>query len=271
MELNFVIIIGITILLIYLVFKFIKKLVMAIITAILVVGLIFGGVLGLAFFDLKSLSEQTQFDVDLVYVEDDSYLTGISFPIKDSELVMEEVSKVSKSDFEAYDLDDIDKDDNRFVVTVEKEFYGTLLTKETYELSDFIGESEVETISDYELSLSKSQLLDLIESKTASEDLIGILLSQNEIPAIMEELAEKTLASLLDTSLETMGVGLNEALFAGLFKVAIEGDSSNVLTLIEGYKDGEMNVYPDRFSFSLIRMLPAGFLASKLDDSSSEN
>jgi len=230
----------------------------------LLIGLIFGGVISIAYFDVKALAEQTDYNLNLVYVDEGNYLTGINLPVKNSELVLENISKFSKSDFEAVDLDELDKEDNTFVIMVEKEFYMSILTKDTYTLSDFVQNEDFSELGDYDLSLTKDELLNLIESESATSDLVDILISKNEIPEILQGMAKTTLTTLIDSGLSELGLGLNEVIFAGLLTDAIK-DSSNILTLIEGYKEGEVSIYPDRFSFSLIRMLPAGFLASKLE------
>ena len=50
------------------------------------------------------------------------------------------------------------------------------------------------------------------------------------------------------------------------FQLAIEENEIDFIYLLESYKDDETNIYPDRFSFSLVRMLPVSFLSSALED-----
>ena len=73
--------------LVYLIFKFIKKLVFAVITVVLLVVLIFAGVGGIVYLDVNNLASQKDFDVNVVYYDrtSESYLTGVYYSCERAE------------------------------------------------------------------------------------------------------------------------------------------------------------------------------------------
>jgi len=58
---------------------------------------------------------------------------------------------------------------------------------------------------------------------------------------------------------------LREALF-----LSILSESSDMTELLVGFKEGELNVYPEKFSFKLLKMVPLDMLKENLPIETSE-
>lgn len=263
METSFIIILLIAILLIYLIFKFIKKVVVAAISAILVVLLLFGGVIGLAVYDVKSLSEQTDFTIDLIYQNQGEYLLGTEFSIENSEINPEKITSISEDEFNALEPKKISKSDNKFVVILEKEILEKAISLNTFNFEFLAAEDLPEEIK---LGLTKQEVFDLIESKTATDDLINILFEKNEIADIIATALKPALKTTIETELEKLGITINQAIFLSSFQLALDENELDLILLLESYKDDDTKIYPDRFSFSLVRMLPVSFLSGALEN-----
>lgn len=258
MEFNLILLVVGFLVLVWLIFKFIKKLVFAILAVFLLVILIFGGTIGLVYLDLNNLAAQEDFEINLVLKEGENYILGTSFDVKNQEFDVSSVNTLTESDLNDLNVKEISDEDNLFIVELDKEFFEEIMVEEyTFE--------GIQGYEDYDLSLTKNEVLELIDESSSSEELVDILLEKNEVDGILADIAKPTLVSEIDSYINNSGVQFQEAIFLMALSQSVS-DKSNALDLVQGFKDDEISIYPDRFTFGLVRMLPAETLQENLPD-----
>jgi hypothetical protein len=263
METSILIMIVIAIVLIYLIFKFIKKMIFAVISAILVVVLLFGGVIGIAVYDVKTLSEKTDFNVNLAYFNNaGDYVLGTTLPVVNSEVNQEGVSSLSESDFTNLDYKNLNKKGDEFVVKFDRTVLENIITSETYIPSFF---ESMELPEGTEFSLTKTQVLDLVESNDVSNQVLDILFETNGIDESLSNLIKPELTKALEEELSDFGVSLNEAILYDFLMVSVEANEIDFLETLSLYKDEKLEIYPNRLTFSLVKMLPSSFVQKQIE------
>jgi hypothetical protein len=262
METSILIIIVIAIVLIYLIFKFIKKMIFAVISAILVVILLFGGVIGIAAYDVKTLSEKTDFDVNMVYFNNEDYVFGLTLPIKNSSFSEDGLKQLMESDFNDLDYKNLDKNDDKFVVKLDREILENVITLESFTPSFFKG---LDLPEDTDLSLTKKQVLNLFESQTVADSLITLLLTENNVsPSLMETIKAPLVKELKD-GMNEAGITTRQTLFFELIINSIDENELDYLELLTSYKNDKIEIYPNRLTFKLVKMLPSSFVQKQLE------
>ena len=262
METSILIMIVIAIVLIYLIFKFIKKMIFAVISAILVVILLFGGVIGIAVYDVKTLSEKTDFNVNLAYFNDNNYVLGTTLPVVNSEINKEQVKSLSGSQFTELDYQNLNKDGDEFVIKLDRTVLENIISAETYTPS--FTES-LELPEGTVISLTKTQVLDLVESDDASSQIVDILFETNEIDESLSSLIKPQLITALESKLSEFGVSLNEAILFDFLMASVDANEIDYLETLSLYKDESIEIYPNRLTFSLVKMLPSSFVQKQIE------
>ncbi len=244
------------ILVVYLIFKFIKKVVFAVITLVLLVVLIFASVIGLVYLDLNNLASQKDFDIQIVYSNEDEYILGVSIPVENQTPIVEQTSGLPESELVSLDVEQIEDEDNKFVIVIDDSVYQEILNEDEYVVPGL----EVPEDYTYETKLDKEELVTIMETNDM-EELVDILIDKNNVTGLELIFFEPIVTEMVSTRLENNSLELDETAFLlGLYENI--QDEKNVLTLIEAYKEGDIEVYPDRFTFKLLRMLPAGTVSS---------
>ncbi len=241
----------------YVIFKLIKKVVFAIIAVVLLVVLVFGGVAGLVYIDMKNLADKTDYDVNFLLEEEDDYSLGFGFPVREGEFELLNVYGLSQDDISKIDVDEISKSDNLFIVSINRDFLESL-TPDKYPVDSFISPEENK---DYNLTFTNGEVLSLMNSKSQISDVIDIVLEKDDVES--ESLSTKIEEHLLEKDID-VGTAIFSVVLSDIFS-----DESNSLDLITGYKEGEINIYPDRISFKLIKWLPTKTIQSFLEDNPS--
>jgi hypothetical protein len=262
METSILIMIIVAIVLIFLIFKFIKKMIFAVISAILVVSLLFGGVIGIAVYDIKTLSEKTDFDVSLAYFNENDYIFGLTLPIKDSNISQDELKKLSESDFNKLDYKNLDKNGNNFVIKLDRQVLENLINLNSFTPSFF---ESLELPKGSDLSITKKQTLDLFESQTIEDSLITLLLEENNVDPSSTEIIKAPLVKELKEGMSDAGVTTRQILFFELVMNSIDKNKLNYLELLSSYKNKKIEIYPNRLTFSLVKMLPSSFVQKQIE------
>lgn len=241
-----------------LIFKVIKKIIFAVITLILFVFLIFAGMGTLAYYDYKGLTQLETFNVNVVYGDAQDIGLGVKIPFENKEIIKEEISSLDISNLDEEYLDDVDEENGNFYILISKElFENTLNDEDQYYLTGTEGFSysglEVET------SLNKEEVLFIIDSEESLDEYTKIILSKNDFPDVEAFGISPTdiIADEIQKNLNSME--LREALF-----LSILSESSDKTELLVGFKEGELKVYPEKFSFKLLKIVPLDMLKENL-------
>ena len=261
MELGLILFVVGFLVLVFLIFKFIKKIVYAVITLVLLVFLIFGGTIGLVYLDLNNLASQNDFDVNLVLREGENYLIGANIPVVNQEPNIDGISVIS--DLGALNPDDIEKDDNLFLVEIDKEFYSSILL-DNYDLSSYLDEGSTD-LEGYDLTITKEEVLDLVGRDSTADDVVDLLLTKNEVVGFERTIATPFLTAFVEGMLAEKGLDVKTTVFLASIVGSFD-DESNILVFIEGFKDDQIEITPDRLTFKMVRMLPADMILGFIEE-----
>jgi hypothetical protein len=248
---------------VYLIFKFIKKVIFAILTVVVLVFLVMGGIGALIYSDVNNLTSQGDYDLTMIYSSNEEYLFGFSMPIENQSLNIDKLSSVSGIYMSELDVDEIDKEDNEFVIIIDESRFESLISQEGYDLNTIEG-FEMGEFSDYDLTLTKSEVIEIIESGDDTSKLIDILFEKNDLSEIEKAMGRPLLKASIENELVNFGLDFREVLFLVVVYSSVESEDG-IVNLVEGYKEGDLEVYPNRISFKFLKLLPTdtvkGFLS----------
>lgn len=268
MEMSLILLILGFIVVVFLIFKFIKKLVFAVITLVFFVIIIIGSVFGLAYLDYSHLTSQNDYTVDVVYLKDNEYSLGLRVPIVNGNPDINKVESISKTELEDLKPENIENEDARFVIVITEELYNKLLENaDVYQMSD----EESSSFGQFELNLSieSDQAKDITESPDPKEELKDVIIENNDFSNAEEVLADPIIDSYIEKSLEEVGIDANEAMFAVVIQQSLE-EQENIITIVEAFKEEDLEIYPQRFTFTLAKnIVPIGTIKSFLLDEES--
>lgn len=253
-------------LLVFLIFKFIKKIIFAVLTLVLLVVLIIGTVFGLVYLDYNYLKNQKDFDVNIVYKDGEDYVLGAVIPVKNKSMDFEAVSGLDGESLSSIDVDSINSDDDLFVITVDKALYYSLLNEESYEIPG-MDSSE---FADYDTTLNPDEVKRVMEATDAIGEYLEIVFVKNDIDDMVKSVTEPMIRMKIESELDSRNMDFKQMIFLVTMSSVIGGER-NVLTLIEGYKDEEIMIYPERFTFKLLKYLPAGTIKSFIPEVDVDN
>ena len=241
--------------LVWLIFKFVKKIVTAIFTILLLLVVIFAGAYGLIYFDFKSLSSEEVLDIQILHSKDDAFLRGVSIPLRNGELEFEELKGMSSEFLASFDPKSTEAE-NSYHIVIEDEFFQILMDKDEFSSEDL-------AFGKYTLELSKTDLEKIVDTKS-SGDLADILLESTDLTGNEKKVAKINLANVIDKELGTREIDTGTLMFLLVLADASE-DPKSLVQLTQAFKDKDLRVYPSRFSFTLVRMLPSGTILNLLD------
>jgi len=253
MSFEFILIILAFIVGVFLIFKLIKKLVFAILTFILLIVLFVAGVGAVVYMDMNYLASQKDFNVNLVLNDVDTYEIGVDIPVINQEVAVKQVSSLENLD--KLDLKSLEDEDNIIGVVLEKETYLSLIKGQEFDFSEVIPTESLGDLGEFNLKLTSEQVVQILDSNTPDNLFVSILFENNNIPKVLETMGKPIVSKALEEGLKAQGLGIKEVVFMLSLKESLNNQDS-ILTLLQAFKDETFNVYPDRFTFSLVRMLP---------------
>ena len=246
---------GIAILVvIYLIFKFIKKLVFAIFSLILFFVLIIAGIAGVVYMDYNYLISQNDFDLKVLYQSDSNYAFGSNIKIENKTPDLENIKSISKAELSALKLEDISSEDKVFAIVVDEELLKSIMTKESYSIPGLNSSAELKK---YDLTLTKFDVIEVLNADDDLDKYIEIVQKKNKLSVIEKTLFETVGKQMIKSELEKKGITLKEAVFLTVVSEEMKNEM-NAVKLVEGFKEETLMVYPERFSFKLVRFLPVG-------------
>lgn len=248
---------GIAILVvIYLIFKFIKKLVFAIFSLVLFFVLIIAGIAGLVYMDYNYLTSQNDFDLKVLYESDSKYVFGSNIEIVNKTPDLNSIKSISQKDLSALKPEVIVAEDKVFVVSVDEELFKSIMTKETYVISGINSSAELKK---YDLTLTKFDVIEILESEDDVSKFIEIVVKKNKLNTIEKTLFETVGKQMIKSELEKRQITLKEAVFLTVISEEMQNEM-NAVKMVEGFKEGTLNVYPERFTFKIVRLLPVDII-----------
>lgn len=267
MNLILIIYIILVIVLIVLAFKFMKKIVYAVMTSIVIVLISVVILGGLVYLDFQSLTQIEDATLNIVYLEGDEFLTGISFPVSTQE------QGVDVSDIAIYSQDEYNSDqslaDDTFIIKLRESAFKNL-ENESVSLNDVIQDESLTQFIDEEITIPVSSLQQVLESQNPHDEISSIILNELGIGPALQEGARPLLVDAIEEFEQSQGLGIREASF-GLLLQKLSEDESNYMQLIRLFQDGEIEVEPNKLSFTILRYLPLSFVESMISNVEEEN
>jgi hypothetical protein len=260
MELSLLLIAIGVILAIILIVKFIKKLVFTIISIFFVIILGVVAVAGLVYLDINQLQSQENFNVKLIIAEENTLLYGIQIPFENRQPVQEKVTGLS-DEISSLDPKRLTKDDAEFDIIIEKDFFETLVKGKTISFNEIL---QNEAFKDYDLTFTGEEILVILDSSDPKGEFLNTIFNKVDLPDFLLEAAKPIAEEVIDSELSKQKLTLKEMLFS-LTLVQVAKDSSETLSLIQGFKDEDIKVYPERLTFSLVRAIPAETIMEQIN------
>lgn len=252
MAFNLFLIFLVFLVVVYLIFKIIKKVVFAILTVILLLILIMGGIVTLAYTDYNYLSSQKDFDVNIFLGDEDDLFLGVVIPIENRSMEIEGMRGIGENELSLLSPKKASRETNSFYVLVSEETFDKLIKNKTFNLGDLIDMGEVEEL---DLELDEGEIERVLLSEVPNEEFTKIIIEQDIFENALGDLIISQITNQIDMFFSQQNITAKEAVF--LIVMAESFKSRDGLSIIvEAYKKGEIIVYPDRFTFKLLRMLP---------------
>jgi energy-coupling factor transporter transmembrane protein EcfT len=259
---DFTLMVGILlfIIVVYLIFKFVKKIIFAVISVFILIILIIAAIGGLAYLDFRSLSAQQDFVVNVVYAEGDSLLYGVQIPFDNAEPLTENVTGISN--IKTLDVDEVSKDSGEFIVVIDDVLFKELIDGKTFTFTDVLPEGQFD---EYNMTFTDVEVLRVMESDTPNDELLNVVFEKANIPSFLIETAKPIASEVLVSVLEEIDMTSKEAIFTLALSEVVQ-DQENVVSLVQGFKDDELQVYPERITFDLIKYIPTSIIEENLQE-----
>lgn len=247
------------ILVIYLIFKFIKKLMVAVLTLILFLVLIIAGIAGIVYMDYNYLTSQSDFNLKVLYKSNDAYLLGAEMMIKNKTPDVNNVKGILDADLISIKAENLATTDKTFVVVFDEELFKSIMTKDNYEIQGL----KTGQLSSYDLSLTKFDVIEIINSKDDISTFLDIAFKRNKISGVQRTVMEPIAKAMIQSELDKRKITIKQAVFLSVISEEIQ-NQKNAVVLLEGFKADMLQIYPQRFSFKLVKILPIDMVKSYL-------
>jgi len=246
-----------------LIFKLIKKIIFAVITFIFLIVLTVASVFGLVYLDFNHLSSQSDFNVNLIYGNSENPDIGISLEVKNKSLDYENFKRFDISTLKDIDLND--GDNENFYIFFDKKFLANMLKDDGVYYLEGTKDLRIAGMK-IETGLTKDEYLMLLDSQDSDVNgkFVSLILEKNSDYSMLGDLFKEEANDFLKNSLKSFNLDLKEALFLSIISESFNSNS-NLIEFIQGFKENDLEVYPNRFTFTLIKMLPTNFLTDKIE------
>lgn len=262
MDVGLIIYFAIVVVLIVLAFKFIKKIIFAVITSIMILSISVLGIVGLVFLDFQSLTQMEDATINVAYLQDEEYSTGVVLPINSNQEV--EISEVNTLDQEQYqqELDSTSK--NTFTITFNESVF-SIIEDGSISLNDLLAD-QASSFSNQDLEIEVEELIEILNSNSAKEDLAQILLDRINISPEMEDLARPSVLNSLEGLETSRGLDIDSIALLILLNEFTQKES-NIIAVFMQYQDGNIEIHPNKFSFTLLKYIPVSLVRDSIMNS----
>ncbi len=207
-----------------LVFIFIKKIISTIFIMAGLVILTLGCMFGIIYLDYSNISSYDKLEINIVYENLDKYYSGVILNVENKSVDFKELNFVKKENLNL--LKEGSKAENQYLIILSRTFLeNTLDSNKTY-IVPKIG------------NFTKENLLDIIENKYEGNEIINQLNEMSNSTDIMK----------------------SEDLIFGLVLKEIILSPTGILEIIDGYKEDEIEIDPDRMSLKILSLIPTGLI-----------
>ncbi|MCH8519326.1 MAG: hypothetical protein LAT82_01060 [Nanoarchaeota archaeon] len=260
MDIGLILYFIIIIVLIILVFKMIKKIIFAIITSVIIVLLSLVAIAGLVYLDVQDLTQTENATINVVYMLNDEFHTGITFPFSaEEELEISEVNTLSSQEFES----NLNSNEEIFTILVHSNVFD-IIENRTISINELLGDESISMMTSDDIGLPVSSIRVVLDSPNPKEELTSILLESLDLGEELEEMARPLLESALDEIELEQGLDLHSISFGLLLNELVQDDRNLIDVFIE-FQNENIEVLPSRISFTLLKYIPVGIVKNFID------
>lgn len=237
------------------IFMLIKKIIFAVFTVLVLSLIIVAGVGGLVYSDYKQISSQKNFSVNLFYGSYSNLEFGLSIPFQNKTVNIQEVRGFN-SNVKSLNLEN----SKNFYIFLKKDaFYNLMNSNTNYYL---IGTQNLNYLNfKINASITKLQVENLLNlsNSNALEKYSNILYLKNNLSRFGPLAKQSLLKTKIQSELSSKNVTFREVLFVSVLFQELK-KSSTITKLFEDFQNSSLEVYPHRFSFKLLKILPFGII-----------
>jgi hypothetical protein len=254
-----------------LILKFVKKIIAAIFSIVFLFILIIGSIGFLTYLDINNLANQKDFKVNLIYGASENPEFGVILSVENGSL-SKNIKSLEISNLKNINFEDIEKDSDFYIFTPESFYKKILKDNEKYYLE---GTKDYEYSGfTFETGLTKSEVFEIFNSNDPVEKYIDIILNKNSIPSFLQDTAKGLIKGEFENLLKEKDLDLKSALLVSILydKSKNSNQYQSILTnFVLDYKEGNIEIYPDRMTFWMIRQVPLSFIEDKINEFTNNN
>ena len=260
MDIGLILYFIIIIVLIVLVFKMIKKIVFAIITSVIIVLLSLVAIAGLVYLDVQDLTQTEDATINVAYMLNDEFHTGITFPFStEEELEISDVNTLTSQQFES----NINSDEEVFTILIYRDVFD-IIEDRTISINELLGDDSISVMTSDDIGIPVSSVRTVLDSPNPREELTSILLESLELGSELEEMARPLIQSALDEVETQQGLDLH-SISLGLLLNELVQDDSNLVDIFVEFQNDNIEILPSRISFTLLKYLPVGIVKNFIE------
>jgi hypothetical protein len=265
----------------WLLIKVIKKLVVAILACLVLILLVLGGFGFYVYQDVTKIMQIDDAKATVIFTDGTKKLVGYEIPIQDKQLLTEQakgIGEVEKVLIES-------ASDTNPILIIDKPVYEYAF-RDSVDLKTELGLASKEftftlkgipitiTLSDYDLVLSKSEILSVLGQGEGYTQLFNIILQKNrdrdliaQALKLVGEQGTKTLfVNVVEPDMRKSLSAKNVTLQEALFFLALDTEKLKQMDsskLISGIYSEDISVYPNHITFDVVKALPQSFVESQ--------
>ena len=260
MDIGLILYFIIIIVLIILVFKMIKKIVFAIITSVIIVLLSLVAIAGLVYIDVQNLAQTEDATINVVYMLNDEFHTGVTFPFStDEELEISDVNTLTSQQFES----NLNSDKDVFTILIHSDVFD-IIDERTISIQELLGDESISVMTSEDIGLPVSSVRAVLDSPNPREEFSSIILRELDLGEELEDLARPLLESALDEIEMQQGMDIHSVSFALLLNELVQDDRNLVDVFVE-FQNDNIEVLPSRISFTILKYLPVGIVKNFIE------
>lgn len=246
------------------VFNLVKKLIHGVFIMVTLFIFVIGGVAALVYFDYNNLTGQENYDIYFTLNSlDNNLINGVSLPVRNGSIEFDSLSGLSNQALNNLDPKAVKSDTDFFLIVIEEDFFYELVdNRREYDMSNIVSGMG----PNLDLKLSQEEVKLILDSDNSREELISVLVSKNDGSLTESELSQNLQEILESNNLEVRQILFSLVILESLFSQA------NILDVVDGFKNNEINIYPEKFTFKLLKFIvPSSTIKSLLENSLSNS
>ena len=260
MDIGLILYFIIIIVLIVLVFKIIKKIVFAVITSVIIVLLSLVAVAGLVYIDVQSLTQTEDAVINVAYMLNDEFHTGVSFPFStEDELEVSDVQTLTSENFNA----GLNSNEEVFTILITSDVFD-IIDERTISIQELLGDESISVMASEDIGIPVSSVRAVLDSPNPREEFTTIILQELDLGEELEDLARPLLESALDEIEMQQGMDIHSVSFALLLNELVQDDRNLVDVFIE-FQNDNIQILPSRISFTILKYLPVGIVKNFIE------